>query len=55
MIYLNKIIENEKVKGAIALAAAIIMYFTPDYIDTIIETGLTAFGISKLVIGKKND
>jgi hypothetical protein len=29
------------------------MWFTPDYIDAIIEAGLAAFGISKLVIKKE--
>jgi hypothetical protein len=53
MIDLKEIIENEKVKGAIALAAAVVMWFTPDYVDTIIEAGLTAIGISKLVIKRE--
>ena len=50
---LKTIITNEKVKGAIAIAAAIIMFFTPDHIDLLIETMLTAFGITKLVISEK--
>jgi hypothetical protein len=29
------------------------MWFTPDYIDTIIEVCLTAIGISKLVIKRE--
>lgn len=50
---LKSIITNEKVKGAIAIAAAIIMFFTPDHIDLLIETLLAAFGITKLVISEK--
>ena len=51
---LKSIITNEKVKGAIAVAAAVIMAFTPDHIDLIIEALLAAFGIQKLVL-KKDD
>ncbi|MDR3179406.1 MAG: hypothetical protein LBT70_00715 [Holosporaceae bacterium] len=50
---LKEIIANEKVKGIIAIAAAVVMWFTPNYIDAIIEAGLAAFGISKLVIKKE--
>ena len=46
-------ITNEKVKGAIAIIAAVIMYFTPDNVDRIIETLLAALGIQKLVIKKE--
>jgi hypothetical protein len=53
MIDLKEIMANEKVKGAIAVVAAVVMWFTPDYIDTIIEAGLTAIGISKLVIRRE--
>jgi hypothetical protein len=50
---IKEIITNEKIKGIIAIAAAVVMWFTPDYIDAIIEAGLAAFGISKLVIKKE--
>ena len=50
---LKSIIENEKVKGAIAIVAAVIMFFTPNHIDLIIESLLAAFGITKLVISEK--
>ncbi len=50
---LKTIITNEKIKGAIAIAAAIIMWFTPDHIDLAIEVLLGMFGIEKLVITKK--
>ena len=47
-VFLNK----EKVKGIIAITAAVVMYFTPDQIDRIIELCLAGLGISKLVITK---
>lgn len=49
---LKDVITNEKVKGAIAIVAAIVMVYTPDHIDRIIEALLAAFGIQKLVIKK---
>jgi hypothetical protein len=49
---IKEIITSEKVKGIIAIAAAIAMYFTPDEIDRIIEIGLAYFGISKFVLKK---
>jgi hypothetical protein len=51
---LKEIIANEKIKGIIAIAAAVITWFTPNHIDAIIEAGLAAFGISKLVIKKED-
>jgi hypothetical protein len=53
MINLKDIITNEKAKGVIALVAAVVMWFTPDYVDAIIEAGLAAIGITKLVIRKE--
>ena len=53
MTNIKKNITSEKVKGAIAIIAAITMYFTPDEVDRIIEIGLAYFGISKLVIKEK--
>jgi len=47
------IITSDKFKGIVALIAAVVMYFTPDHIDKIIETLLVAFGISVLIIQKK--
>ena len=46
-------LNDEKVKGVIAIAAAVVMYFTPDQIDRIIEVCLAGLGISKLVITKE--
>lgn len=53
MIGFKEAIRNEKVQGAIAIVAAVIMYFTPDHIDVIIEALLAGLGIEKLVIKKK--
>lgn len=50
---LKNLITSDKIKGIIAIAAAIIMYFTPDHIDAIIETCLVAFGISTLIVKEK--
>ena len=52
---LKSIITNEKVKGAIAIVAAVVMFFTPNHIDLIIESLLAAFGIQKLVMKKKDE
>ena len=51
---LKSIITDEKIKGAIAIAAAIIMWFTPDHIDLAIEILLGMFGIQQLVLKKKD-
>ena len=51
---LKTIITNEKIKGAIAIAAAVVMWFTPTHIDVVIEALLAAFGIQKLVLKKKD-
>jgi hypothetical protein len=50
---IKDIITDEKTKGIVAITAAVVMWFTPDYIDAIIEAGLAYFGISKLVIKGK--
>ena len=50
---IQDIIINPKVKGIVAIGAAVIMYFTPDEVDHIIEGLLSVFGISTLVIGNK--
>ncbi|MDR2766005.1 MAG: hypothetical protein LBB63_00895 [Holosporaceae bacterium] len=48
------LITSNKFKGAISLAAAVVMYFTPDNIDAIIQAGLTAYGCVILMIEEKN-
>ena len=50
---IRDLLKNEKVQGVIAITAAIIMYFTPDHIDAIIEMCLAALGIGKLTLVKK--
>ena len=35
-----------KIKGIVAIVAAIVMYFTPDDIDRVIEGMLALFGVS---------
>ena len=49
------IIKSNKTKGIVAIAAAVVMYFTPDEVDHIIEGLLSLFGISTLVISDKKD
>lgn len=49
------IITGNKVKGIISITAAVVMYFTPDEVDHIIEGLLSAFGISTLFISDKKD
>ena len=53
MSEIKSIITNDKVKGLLAVIAAIVMFYTPDYIDRIIEALLAAFGIQKLVLKKE--
>jgi hypothetical protein len=50
---LKDLITSEKVKGAVAVAAAVIMWFTPDHIDAIIESLLGIYGITVLTLTKK--
>ena len=49
------IITGNKVKGIISITAAVVMYFTPDEVDHIIEGLLSAFGITSLFITDKKD
>lgn len=46
-------LEKPQTKGAIAIIAAIVMYFTPDHIDRIIELLLAAMGIQQLSLKQK--
>jgi MoaA/NifB/PqqE/SkfB family radical SAM enzyme len=52
---LKEIITNEKVKGIIAVVAAVVMAYTPDHIDRIVESLLGLYGISVLALQKKKD
>ena len=42
-----------KIKGIVAIVAAIVMYFTPDDIYRVIEGILALFGVSTLIITEK--
>ena len=48
-------ITSNKVKGIVAIAAAVVMYYTPDEVDHIIEGLLSLFGISTLIISDKKN
>lgn len=50
---IKEVLTSDKIKGMVAIGAAVVMYFTPDEIDHIIEGLLSVFGISTLVIGGK--
>lgn len=52
---IRQFLKNETVQGAIAIIAAVVMYFTPDNVDRIIEACLMALGIQKLVLKKKDE
>jgi hypothetical protein len=50
---LKDLILDDKTKGIIAIAAAIIMHYTPDHIDILIEGILGIYGIAVLTLQKK--
>lgn len=50
---LLEFIHDEKVQGCVAILAAVVMYFTPDCIDKIIEMCLAAMGIQRLTLKKE--
>jgi hypothetical protein len=52
---LKTLILNDKTKGIIAIAAAIIMVYTPDHIDCIIESLLGIYGITVLTLQKRSN
>ena len=52
---IKEVLTSDKIKGIVAIGAAVIMYFTPDEVDHIIEGLLSIFGISTLVIGNKEE
>jgi O-methyltransferase involved in polyketide biosynthesis len=51
MSNVSKIVTSPKTKGIVSLAAAVVMYFTPDNVDRIIETLLAGFGIGSFFGG----
>jgi hypothetical protein len=52
---LKALITNEKTKGIVAIVAAIVMFFTPDHIDRIIESLLGIYGITVLTLQEKKN
>jgi hypothetical protein len=52
MKFIKNALTNDKVKGSIAIVAAIIMYYTPDHIDALIQGLLSMYGITVLTLGK---
>ncbi len=52
---LKSILENEKIKGVIAVIAAVVIYYTPSHVDLVIESLLAIFGIQKLVLKEKTE
>jgi hypothetical protein len=52
---LKDLILNEKTKAVVAIVAAVVMHFTPDHIDAIIESLLGIYGVTVLTLQKKKD
>jgi hypothetical protein len=51
---MRDLIFSDKTKGIVAILAAIVMFYTPDNIDRIIESLLGIYGITVLTVQKKN-
>ena len=47
------LLNNDKIQGIVAIIAAVVMYYTPDHIDKIIEMCLASLDSSKLPLTKK--
>jgi hypothetical protein len=47
------IMTNGTVKGIAAIVGAVIMHFTPDHIDRIVESLLGIYGINTIFIANK--
>ncbi|MDR1235464.1 MAG: hypothetical protein LBJ96_00500 [Holosporaceae bacterium] len=52
---MKDLILSEKTKGIVAIVAAVVMYFTEDHIDRIIESLLGVYGITVLTLRKKSE
>lgn len=50
---LKSLFESDKLKGLIAVIAAVVIYYTPSHVDLVIESLLAMFGIQKLVLKEK--
>jgi O-methyltransferase involved in polyketide biosynthesis len=53
--FLKKLLMSEKTKGIVSMVAAVVMYFTPDDVDRIIESLLAAFGARAMFIKQEDD
>jgi hypothetical protein len=51
---LKSMLRSEVFRGIISIIAAIVMYYTPDQIDLIIQTLLSFYGITVLIIKEKD-
>lgn len=51
----NYLKQRSTIKGIISIVAAGAMMFTPDHIDTIIETSLSLYGIDNIMQKDGND
>ncbi len=51
---LKSLFESDKLKGLIAVIAAVVIYYTPSHVDLVIESLLAMFGIQKLVLKEAN-
>jgi hypothetical protein len=51
---LKSLFESDKLKGLIAVIAAIVIYYTPSNVDLVIESLLAMFGIQKLILKEEN-
>jgi len=50
MSLVNRLQQKSTIEGLIAIAAATVMLFTPEHIDQIIETGLSVFGVKRILL-----
>ena len=55
MSKVSEIITSERFKTFAAAVGAVVMYFTPDPYDAVITAMLSAFGVSTLIIHKKDE
>ena len=51
---LKSLFESDKLKGLIAVIAAIVIYYTPSNVDLVIESLLAMFGIQELILKEEN-
>ncbi len=51
---LKSLFESDKLKGVIAVIAAVVIYYTPSHVDLVIESLLAMFGVQKLMLKEEN-